>query len=203
MKEWYTSMTVLEQVYFWIAAVASVLLIVQIILLIVSFGGGDLDADGDFDMDGDADTDGGLSVFTIKGLVAFFALGGWCGFATASFLPGNIWAPILVSVAAGMIALLGVGFALKGISKLQCEGTLETEKLVGKQANVYVSIPANRGGRGKITLTAQGRYMEIDAVTEGDRLSVDEAVVIVGYTDDYAVVERAGKEVPPDKKPTV
>lgn len=185
---WFTSMTVLEQVFFWIAIVASVLLIVQIILLLVSFGGGDLDADGDFDMDGDTDTDSGIGLFTVKGLVAFFALGGWCGFATASFMPDNIWLPILVSVLTGLVALLGVGFALRAISKLQCEGNLDTQKLVGKTATVYVGIPAARSGRGKITLTAQGKYMEIDAVTDGERISVDEQVEIVSYSDDFAVV---------------
>ena len=190
---WFTSMTALEQVFFWIAVVASVLLVVQIILLIVSFGGGDLDADGDFDMNGDTDTDSGLGVFTLKSLTAFFALGGWCGFATASFLPENIWLPILVSVLTGTVALLGVAFALRGIAKLQCSGNLEPEKLTGKTDTVYVSIPTARSGRGKITLTAQGKYMELDAVTDGERISVDEEVEIVGYSDDFAVVKRKEK----------
>ncbi len=188
-KNWFTGMSVLEQVFFWIAVVASVLLVVQIILLIVSFGGGDLDADGDFDMDGDTDTDGGLGIFTLKGLTAFFALGGWCGFAAASFL-GNIWAPILIFAGTGLVALFGVALALRGISKLQCAGNLETEKLIGKSATVYVGVPASRSGRGKITLTAQGKYMEIDAVTDGEKLSVDEEVEIVGYSDDFAIVKK-------------
>lgn len=188
---WFLEMSALEQVFFWIAIVASVLLVVQIVMLIISFGGGDLDADGNFDsFDGDADTDGGLSIFTVKGLTAFFALGGWCGFTAASYLPGNIWAPILISVVTGTIALLGVGLALRLISKLTCSGNLETEKLVGKIATVYVSIPANRSGRGKITLTAQGKYMEIDAVTDGERIATDEQVEIVAYTDDFAMVQK-------------
>lgn len=193
---WLTSMTVLEHVFFWIAVVASVFLVVQIIMLIVSFGGGDLDADGDMDsFDGDADTDGGLSIFTVKGLTAFFALGGWCGFATATYLPGNNWLPILVSVLSGMAALLAVGFALRAVAKLQCSGNLDTEKLMGKTATVYVSIPAKRAGRGKITLTAQGKFMEIDAVTDGERLSVDEQVKIVSYSDDFAIVEKVSSNI--------
>ena len=188
---WLANFSPLEHVFFWIAIVASVLLVVQIILLIVSFGGGDLDADGDVDsFDGDTDTDGGLSIFTLKGLTAFFALGGWCGFATATYVPGNTWLPILVSVLTGAAALLAVGFALRGLAKLQCSGNLDTEKLAGKTATVYVSVPANRMGRGKITLTAQGKYMEIDAVTDGEKLSVDEQVEIVSYSDDFAVVRK-------------
>ena len=187
---WLSTLSPLEHVFFWIAIVASVLLIVQIIMLIVSFGGGDLDADGDLDsFDGDADTDGGLSIFTLKGLTAFFALGGWCGFAAANNIP-NIWAPILIFLGSGLVALLAVGFAMRGVAKLQCSGNLDTEKLTGKTATVYVSVPASRSGRGKITLTAQGKYMEIDAVTDGEKIFVDEQVEIVSYTDDFAVVRK-------------
>lgn len=187
--EWLKSLSTLQHVFFWIAVVASVLLVVQIILLLVSFGGGDLDADGDFDMDGDTDTDSGLGIFTLKSLTAFFSLGGWCGFAAASAME-NVWAPILIFAGTGLAALLGVGFALRGVAKLQCAGNLETEKLVGRRATVYVSVPAARDGRGKITLTAQGKYMELDAVTDGERLPVDTEVEIVGYSDDFAIVAR-------------
>lgn len=190
----FQQMSALEQVFFWIAVVASVFLVVQIVMLLVSFGSGaDIDGDGDFDMnDGDADTDGGLSLFTIKSVTAFFALGGWCGFAAATYMPDNVWAPILISLATGIAALLAVGFTMRGVAKLQCSGNLVPEKLVGMKATVYVSVPAGRQGRGKITLTAQGKYMEIDAVTDGAKLSVDEQVTILSYTDDFAVVEKTG-----------
>lgn len=201
---WLASLSVTEHIFFWIAVVASALLLVQIIMLLVSFAGGlDVDADGDFDMDGDTDTDGGLSMFSLKGLVAFFALGGWCGFAAASALD-NVWAPILIFLATGTVALLGVGFALKGIAKLQCSGNLVGEKLQNAKATVYVSIPPARQGRGKITLTAQGKFMEIDAVTdETEKIPVDEQVTVITYTDDFAVVKRSAAETnaqPADEK---
>ena len=179
--DWLSQLTPIEHVFFWMAVIASVALVVQIILLIVSFGGG---ADSDFtDFDGDMDTDGGLSFFTVKGITAFFALGGWCGFAAASYLPDNIWAPILIAVATGAAAL--------GVAKLQCSGNVVKEKLEGLTATVYVSVPPARSGRGKVTLTAQGRYMEIDAVTdEEERIPVDVEVEIVSYKEDFAVVKR-------------
>ena len=176
--EWFTQMSVTEQVLFWIAVVATVGLVIQIVMMIFSFGGGDVDVS---DFDGDIDTDGGLSVFTIKGLTAFFALGGWCGFATISYVPDMEWIAILVAFATGTVALLGVGFAMKAMTKLQCSGNL-----------VYVSIPPTRSGRGKITLTAQGKYMELDAVSDSDeKLATDTKVTIVSYENDFAVVKKA------------
>lgn len=186
--DWLTQMSLTGQILFWIAVVATVGLIVQIIMMIFSFGGDDIDFS---DFDGDIDTDGGLSVFTLKGLTAFFALGGWCGFAMISYVPNIEWLAILVAFITGTCALLGVGFAMKAMSKLQCSGNIDHKKLEGLSATVYVSIPPNRDGRGKITLTAQGRYMELDAVSDSkERISTDSKVKILSYENDFVVVEK-------------
>lgn len=189
MAEWYASLSTLELVFFYIAIVGSVLLIIQIIMLLVSFGGaGDMDMDGDFD--GDTDTDSGLSLFTIKSLTAFFAFGGWCGFAAASYID-NTWAPILIAVATGIAAMLCVAFSMRAVAKLQCSGNMVKEKMIGKTATVYVSVPPARSGRGKIVLTAQGSYTEIDAMTdEKERIPTDCRVKILEYKEDFAVVGR-------------
>ena len=186
--DWFLNLTAAEKTYFIIAVVASVFLIIQIIMMLFSFGGGDFDVDDVFD--GDVDTDGGLSIFTVKSMTAFFALGGWCGFVSQTFMPENLWAPILIAFATGAAALFGVAFAMRSIAKMQCSGNLVKSNLVGTTATVYVSIPEGRTGRGKITLTAQGKYMEIDAVTDGERIPVDTVVEIVEYENDFAVVAK-------------
>lgn len=189
---WLQTLSVTEHIFFWIAVVASALLVLQIILMLFAFAG--LDADGSDPFDGDVDTDGGLSFFSLKAITAFFAVGGWCGFAAATYIP-NVWAPVLISVATGSAALVGVGFAMKGIAKLQCSGNLIKEKLTGVVATVYVSVPPARTGRGKVTLNVQGKYTELDAVTdEKERIGCDESVVILSYDEDYAVVARKTQE---------
>ena len=188
MIDWFLALTAAEKTYFIIAVIASIFLIVQIVIMLFSLGGGDFDVDDVFD--GDVDTDSGLSIFTIKSMTAFFALGGWCGFVAQTFMEDNIWAPILIAVATGTAALFGVAFTMRGIAKLQNSGNIVKSKLVGATATVYVSIPENRSGRGKITLTAQGRYMELDAVTDGERIPVDSLVEIREYNEDFAVVAK-------------
>ncbi len=188
MIDWFLALTAAEKTYFIIAVIASIFLIVQIVIMLFSLGGGDFDVDDVFN--GDVDTDSGLSIFTIKSMTAFFALGGWCGFVAQTFMEDNIWAPILIAVATGTAALFGVAFTMRGIAKLQNSGNIVKSKLVGATATVYVSIPENRSGRGKITLTAQGRYMELDAVTDGERIPVDSSVEITEYSEDFAVVTK-------------
>ena len=164
-------------------------------MMICSFGGGaDADADGDFGGDGafdSADGDLGISLFTIKGLTAFFAIGGWVGLLILQINSKNIALAIVLSLVSGLGSMILVALALKGIAKLQCNGNLDKEKLIGKEASVYVSIAPSRTGRGKIVLTAQGAYTELDAVTdETERIPVDERVVITEIGADYMVVKR-------------
>ncbi len=179
---WYNSLTTPEKIYFYIAVIGTVLLVIQIIMMICSFGGGaDADADGDDGADGavdSADGDLGISLFTIKGLTAFFAIGGWVGLLILQINSKNIALAIVLSLVSGLGSMILVALALK-------------EKLIGKEASVYVSIAPSRTGRGKIVLTAQGAYTELDAVTdETERIPVDERVVITEIGADYMVVKR-------------
>lgn len=190
MVEWYDGLTVLGRVYLWIAAIATVFLIIQIILMCFSSFGGDLDLDGDGDID--VDLDSGVSIFTVKGLTAFLAVGGWVGLLTCTLCSENMqWLSIITALISGAAAWALVVVFMRIMIKMQCNGALEPDKLVGQQATVYVTVPAKRSGRGKITLTAQGKYMELDAVTDGDKLPVDMKVEILASESDYMVVKQS------------
>lgn len=192
---WFNSLSALEKTYFIIACIATVFLIIQILFMIF---GGDGEIDGDLDTDGDGaiDTpmDSGITPFTVKGIVAFFAIGGWTGLLMLSY-EVNVAVSVIVSVLAGGVALVVVWLILRSILKLQDSGTLVMERLIGKTATVYVSIPSKRGGRGKVTMTAQGKFTELDAVTdEEERIKVDEVVEVIEVIGDCLVVKRKVNE---------
>lgn len=194
MAEWYSSLTVLDKAYFYVSVAATVFLIIQIIMLVVSFGGGDIDGDGVPDADADA-PDSGLTLFSVKSITAFFAIGGWTGLAMLTSLPDLIAVDVAVSVAAGFLSMMAVALIMRALMKMQCSGNIIKEKLVGRSATVYVKINPLRGSVGKINLTAQGRFMEIDAVTDGEEpLSYNDGVTIIKMENDLAVVEKI-KEV--------
>lgn len=190
MGEWFKGLSVMEQIYFWLGIAATLFLIVQIILLCCSSFGGDADIDGDGDIDVDGDS--GVSIFTVKSITAFFSVGSWTGLLVCALVPANLqWVSIFPALVLGAAALAIVVVALRAMQKLQCNGAVQIEKLVGQTATVYVSVPPSRSGRGKITLTAQGRFMELDAVTDGEeRLAVDEVVEIVSTENECTVVKR-------------
>ncbi len=194
MKEWFSNLTVMEQIYFWLAIVSTVFLIIQIVLMCFSSFGGDIDVDGDGDID--VDTDSGVSIFTVKSITAFFAVGSWAGLLTCALASDKLqWLSIIIALVSGGAAMTAVVVAFRLMLKLQCNGIFQIEKLVGTKATVYVSVPPTRSGRGKITLNAQGKFMELDAVTDcEERLPVDEQVEIVSTENECAVVRRIEKE---------
>ena len=193
MFDWLKSLSGLEIAYFIIACIGTVALLIQIIMMLIG-PGGEADADFDTDTDGDGSldthTDTGVSLFTVKGLTAFFAIGGWTGMLMLSYNVG-VAITVPVSVVAGLAAYFIVWALIRLVLKLQEDGTLNYASAIGQTATVYVSIPASRTGRGKITLVLQGRYTELDAVTdETERIPVDCAVEITEQAGDAFVVRK-------------
>lgn len=190
--EWFKDFGALEWAYFIIACIGTVLLLVQIVMMLIGAGDGTADFDTDTDGDGalDSHTDTGLSLFSVKGLTVFFAIGGWTGLVMLTSLVSPAIS-IPVSVVAGLAAYFIVWFGIRMMLKLQEDGTVRYDSAVGKTATVYVSVPPARGGRGKITLVLQGRYTEADAVTDDkERIPVDAQVTVVESAGDVFVVAR-------------
>lgn len=193
--EWLKSLSVLEHIYFWLGIVSTIFLIIQIALMCFSSFGGDVDVDGDGDID--VDPDSGVSIFTVKSITAFLAVGSWAGLLTCTLASDKLqWLSVIIAIIAGAAAMAVVVLAIRGMMKLQCNGALQSEKLVGMKATVYVAIPSARSGRGKITLNAQGKFMELDAVTDcAEKLAVDETVEIISTENDCTVVKRLNDTV--------
>ena len=195
---WWSTLSLLQKIFFCVACASTLLLLIQIIMMIVGFGSdGDLDTDGiDGGVDGfeeaadglTLDSDVGLSLFTVKTLSSFFAIGGWVGFAVSDL--GNLPA-ILIALLSGTIALVGMAFIMKRLASLQSEGNIHYSNAIGKIANVYLTIPANNGGSGKINLTLQERFIEANAITnDAEEIRTGAMVKIVSIIDDTFVVTK-------------
>ena len=65
---WWQNLTTLQQIYFCVASLFSIILIIQFILMLIGIGGESdgIDFTGDGETDISVDTDSGLSMFTIK-----------------------------------------------------------------------------------------------------------------------------------------
>jgi len=89
-----------------------------------------------------------------------------------------------------------IAFLMRMFTRMHSEGNLDPRKAVGRTARVYLRIPGGRAGKGKITLSIQGRSAEFDAVTSGAELPSGGACRVVGMvTDDtFEVVSLTAEE---------
>lgn len=192
MAAWWDSLTGLQQIFACIGIPATLVLVVQTVLLL--FGIGDGDADADIDPDGFdiADGgDGGLMLFSIRGIVAMFCVAGWAGVVFVDLGLAPI-PSILLAILCGVAALFGIAYLMKAVLKLQSSGNIQIGVAVGKTGEVYIPIPAKGQGRGKINITVQDRFIEVDAITRAEESLKTGEVVRVVSTDDngLVVVER-------------
>lgn len=190
MLTWFTNMDLVGQIYALIAIPSTLALVVQTVLVLFGIGIGDSDAD--FDADADFSDlaeagDGGLVLFSLRGILAMAAIGGWSGLVMHE---AGIVTPVTVilSVAIGFMALVGIAWLMKISMKLQSNGNLNLGYAIGRVGTVYIPIPENMKGSGKINLTIQERFVEIGAMTSSDRkLMTGESVRVVA-TDETGLV---------------
>jgi len=165
----------MRSVYLVCALIGGVILILQTLLLMVGFDGGE----SDFDYDTDADIgDGSFSFLSVRAITSFLTFFGLAGLGGMS----KGWSPgltLAVAVGAGFAVMLVVAAILRAQMQLASKGNVDPKNAIGSTANVYLRIPAKRGGQGKITVSIQGRSQEFLAVTGGEGIPTGDAVRIV------------------------
>lgn len=184
---WWEDLSTLARVMTFFAIPATVIMVLQLILMIIGIG---MDSDTDSDADSYSDLGSGIvKIFTIRGIVAFFALGGWAGLAAISLGVHGFWA-IWIAIFVGVCALLLASIVIRLARRMQSSGNLDIANALGNPADVYIRIPASRSGRGKVTTVFQERFVELDAVTDSDveLLPNTKAQVVDLEGDDCVVV---------------
>lgn len=163
LSEWWDALTSMQKVYWCLAIPFSLLLIIQ---LIITFAGGDADADIDSDIDDHhhADEGGEFQIFTIKNFIVFFTVLGWGGLGFLEIGMSG-WLSMVLASVIGFIAMLIMATILYFMSKLVDSGTLKVKNAIGRNGEVYLRIPANKNGMGKVSITVQGGLRELDAIT--------------------------------------
>lgn len=169
MIDWFTETLVFENIYWYLAIPFTVLLVIQLIATLVGFGG-DSDFDGGedaLDIGDDGDFEPGFNIFTVRNFITFFAVFGWAGITFSHSGLGRLMT-IILSTILGIVMLLIVSALFYSITKLADSGTMNIKRATGTTGEVYLSIPAKRSGVGKVNITFQGSFRELEAMTDED-----------------------------------
>lgn len=168
---WWAELSLVMKILWVVTLSASLIFVIQSILTFIG-----ADADANFDVDVDTSMDGadlsnidtGANLYTFRNFVNFCLGFGW----SAILLQTSISSPvllILVSALIGVALVMAVMYLFKLLSSMQQSGNINVQKqAAGCEGKVYLTIPAARGGSGKVQITIAGSVREYDALTESE-----------------------------------
>lgn len=186
MIEWWSTLNVAMKILWAVTLTASLIFVIQSIM---TFLGADVDGlDGMDGIDGvdvsdPSDMSGGANLYTFRNLVNFLLGFGW----TVIILQDNVKSVALLVFVA---ALVGVGlvaavmFLFKWLSGMQQSGNIDVYKsAVGCHGRVYLTIPAERSGEGKVQITINNSIREYNALSDGAGIPTGTPITVVEVID--------------------
>ena len=206
MIDWWNSLDLMMKILWGITIAVSLIFIIQTIMTFIGAGdAGDFDLDTGTDgLDGPADAPGdlgdaaegahlgsGMPLLTIRNTVNFFLGFGW----TAVLMHDKIGSTsllMIVSIIVGIALVFLVMYIFKWLAGMQQSGNINVYKAaVDCQGKVYLTIPGERAGTGKVQITINNSVREYAALTDGPELrtGTDIKVVDVVSADTLLVEE--------------
>jgi hypothetical protein len=162
MINWWNTLPLFSQILYVIAVPSTIILIVQLIITFTT----DLDEDmpEDSEVEGvDSDLEV-VSIFTFRGIIAFLCSFSWVTLALFAVNVPIVFAGI-IGFAVGVAMMFAVAKLIRVLLGLAESGTVNFQDAIGCLGTVYIPIPAENSGTGKIIVTFQGSERECEAVT--------------------------------------
>ena len=195
MIEWWNSLEPAMKVLWAVTLSASLVFIIQTVMTFLGAAG-----DGDFDINSDIDASasgdiadtpgdpaaaeaahagGGMNLLTFRNLVNFLLGFGW----TAILLGDSIHSVsllLIIATVVGAALVVLVMLLFKWLTGMQQSGTINVFKsAIDCQGTVYLTIPGERAGEGKVQITINNSVREYAAMTDGPTLKTGSRIRVV------------------------
>jgi hypothetical protein len=174
----------METLFLVCAGAGGAFLVLQVLAGALGIGGDHADAGHhDFGHHTEAGHDHGdgnwfLGLLTFRSVcaaVAFFGLGG----LTAGYYGLPDTARMAAAALSGFAALYLVATLMKMLYRLKADGAVRIGHAVGRTGTVYLRVPGQKAGPGKVTLNLQNRTVELEAFTAADELPTGTPIRVV------------------------
>ena len=188
MAIWWSSLSVLSKILWGVTLAATLVFIIQSIL---TFVGADMDSNTDFDMDAtdiSGDLGGGINLYTFRNFINFILGFGW----TAILLKDSVKSKavlIIIATLVGIALVAIVMYLFRLLAKMQASGNIDVNTMaVGCTGKVYLTIPGERKGVGKVQISINNSVREYEALTDGDTIKTDTAIKVVEVINDNTLL---------------
>jgi hypothetical protein len=142
--------------------------------------GGSISARGLDDHAGTADALHLGSARAIAAGLTFLGLGGLFGLE----LGVGAVLSVAIGIAFGGVAHVGTAMALKAMSKFEQDRTLVLDRAIGQTGTVYLAVPAESHGMGKVHVSVQDRLIECPAISRHEAIPTGSSVLVIDVDDE-------------------
>lgn len=188
MIDWWNSLSVAMRIIWGLTLGSSLVFVIQTVM---TFLGADADT-ADLEIDSEVvDGDGaGIQILSFRNFVNFCMGFGWSAILLESEIPSTTLR-LVISCIIGVCLVALVMLLFKWVASLQQSGNINVFKsAVDCPGTVYLPIPAERGGQGKVQIEINGTVREYDAVTDGPALKTGAKIrVVEALSADTLLVE--------------
>ncbi len=162
---------------FWFIAIpTSIIFIIQTVMTFMgadSSDGINADFHGDF-----SGAEAPFQLFSLRNLINFLLGFSWSGI---SFYTTFANKPLLILAAfvVGVLFVLLFFAIIKQLQKIAEDNSFQFANTLNKTAEVYLAIPENKSGKGKIMISVNGSFHELDAATENEKIPTGSIVKVI------------------------
>jgi hypothetical protein len=223
MSAWWNYLGGFEKFFWSLAIPFTVLFIIQMIMLAVGIdNGGDAeggfgDVDGDFgevdtdigDVDGDFDTDidGDTSMkiplnfrlFTMRNLIIFGTIFSWAGIVGVKNDYSKV-KTLIFAFSLAFVVVLIISTIFNLLLRATQSGTMDIRNAIGKEGDVYLTIPMKGKGEGKVQVIIQGSLRELEAVSINTEIKTGLKVKIIDVDESGRLVVESLKLIEKGEK---
>lgn len=172
---------------FWFVAIPTSLIF--LIQTLMTFLGADASDGVSADFDGDLNGgDAPFQLFSLRNLINFLLGFSWMGISFYNTIPNPTFL-ILISLFVGLFFVYLFFIVIKQLKKLAEDNSFNITHTLHKTGEVYLTIPENKKGKGKVMISINGSFHELDAMTEEDKIPSNSVVKVVSIQDNILIVK--------------
>ena len=199
MIDWWNSLEPAMKVLWAVTPSASLVFVIQPVMTFLGAAG-----DTDFDINTDMDTAGpsdigdgsvdvgadvetgesghlgtGMNLLTFRNFINFLIGFGWTAILLKDSIPAT-GLRMLIAILVGVVLVAVVMLLFKWLTDMQQSGNINVFKsAVDCEGTVYLTIPGERAGEGKVQITINNAVREYAAVTDGPTLKTGQRIRVV------------------------
>ena len=171
---------------FWFVAIpTSLIFIIQTVMTFLGTDSSDgLQPDFVGDLNG---ADAPFQLFSLRNLINFLLGFSWTGISFYTTISNKPFL-ILLSLVVGVLFVYLFFVIIRQVQKLAEDNSFKITNTLNKTAEVYLTIPENKKGKGKIMISVNGAFHELEAMTENDKIQSGAVVKVVRIENDNILI---------------